>query len=206
MLELARRFGSVSSSVHAGVWDREAAMGTELYGQTLGIVGLGDIGVRLAKRAQAFGMRLLAHDPAVHASTFAVQDYGVTLCNLDKLLNEADFVSLHVPLLDSTRHLLNKERLEQMKPSAYLINTARGGLVDESALARALQEGKLAGAALDVREQEPPPQPDPLSGLKNLILTPHIAGVTEASLERAALHVSEDVLRVLRGERPISPV
>ena len=126
MLESSRRFASVSESVHEGVWDRGAAMGTELYGKTLGIVGLGDIGSRLAKRAHAFGMKVLANDPVVHESTFGVQEYGVDRVTLEALLQNSDFVSLHAPLLPSTRGLINAETLRKMKPTALLINTAQG--------------------------------------------------------------------------------
>lgn len=204
MLDLSRRFSSISATVHGGVWDRQGAIGAELYSKTLGIVGLGDIGSRLAKRAAAFGMNLLASDPVVHDNSFAVQEYGLELVELSELLERADFVSLHAPLLPSTKHLINAETLASLKPTAYLINTARGGLVDEHALAAALRQGKLAGAALDVREDEPPGDDDPLRGLENVLLTPHIAGVTEASNRRVCLHVANDVLRVLNGAAPLS--
>lgn len=206
MLDLSRRFSRLSTAVHGGVWDRQAAIGAELYDKTLGIVGLGDIGSRLAKRAAAFGMKLLASDPVVHDNSFAVQEYGLELLELRELLERADFVSLHAPLLPSTQHLINAETLASFKPSAYLVNTARGGLVDELALADALKQGKLAGAALDVRENEPPGEGDPLRGLDNVLLTPHIAGVTEASNRRVCMHVANDVLRVLNGSAPLSRV
>jgi D-3-phosphoglycerate dehydrogenase/(S)-sulfolactate dehydrogenase len=206
MLELSRRFGEASTRLHTGEWNRQAAIGSELYGKTLGIVGLGDIGARLARRAGAFGMRLLASDPVAHGSSYAVQEYDVELTGLNALLEEADFVSLHLPLLPSTRGLIGREALAKMRAHAFLINTARGGLIDETALAEALRERRLAGAAIDVRENEPPGESDPLRGLPNAILTPHIAGVTHESNHRASLHVARDVLRVLAGERPISPV
>ena len=203
MLELSRRFCQVSAELHGGAWNRQAAIGTELYGKTLGIVGLGDIGSRLARRAHAFGMNVIAHDPVVHENAFAPQEYGVGLLELSEVL-QSDFISLHAPLLPSTRHLINAETLGQMKPSAYLINTARGGLVDEHALANGLRSGKLAGAALDVRESEPPGEDDPLRGLDNIILTPHVAGVTRESNARVSFHVVEDVVRVLNGNAPLS--
>ncbi len=206
MLELSRRFAETSRRLHAGAWDRQAAIGRELCGKTLGIVGLGDIGARLARRAGAFGMRLIASDPVAHGSSYAVQEYDVELTELDALLKEADFVSLHLPLLPSTRGLIGPEALAKMPSHAFLINTARGGLVDESALAEALRERRIAGAAIDVRESEPPDESDPLRGLPNVILTPHIAGVTHESNYRASLHVARDVLRVLAGEAPLSPV
>ncbi len=205
MLQLNRRFAGTSTKLHGGLWDRRTAIGQELFGKTLGIVGLGDIGSRLAKRAAAFGMRILASDPIVHQSSFAVQEYGVELLGLEQLLAQSDFVSLHAPLLSSTRHLLNAESLALMKTSAVLINTARGGLVQEADLAAALKNKTLAAAVLDVRQQEPP-EDDPLRGLDNVILTPHIAGVTQESNRRASLHVASDVLRVLKGQRPLSLV
>lgn len=206
MLEASRRFAAISGRLHQGEWDRQAAIGRELYGKVLGIVGLGDIGGRLAKRALALGMRVLATDPVIHDSTFAVQEYQVGRTDLATLLRESDFVSLHAPLLPSTRHLINAETLALMKPGAYLINTARGGLIDEAALAEALKQGKLAGAALDVRQHEPPGENDPLRGLPNVLLTPHIAGVTVEANQRASLHIAQDILRVLSGERPLSLV
>ena len=204
MLEFSRAFARASAALHQGRWDRQAAIGTELYGKTLGIVGLGDIGGRLARRARAFEMNVLASDPVAHASSFAVQEYGLELTDLGTLLERADFVSLHAPLLPSTKNMMDAAALARMKPGSFLINTARGGLVDEAALADALQSGRLAGAALDVRVKEPPGENDPLRGLDNLILTPHVAGVTEESNRRASLHVAEDVRRVLTGQKPLS--
>ena len=206
MLTFSRAFTRVSAELHGGLWDRQSAIGSELYDKTLGIVGLGDIGSRLAKRAGAFGMRVLASDPVVHESSFAVQEYGVELVDLENLLERADFVSLHAPLLPSTENMIDSRALARMKPTAFLINTARGGLVDEGALADALRNGRLAGAALDVRVKEPPGETDPLRGLDNVILTPHIAGVTEESNRRASLYVAEDVRRVLAGQKPLSEV
>ncbi|MEM7736104.1 MAG: hydroxyacid dehydrogenase [Deinococcota bacterium] len=206
MLELSRRFSYNTSKVQAGHWDRQGGRGIEVLGKTLGIIGLGDIGTRLAKRAQAFGMTVIAHDPVLHASSFAVQEYGILLHSLEDVLARSDYLSLHAPLLPSTKHLINAQTLEMMKPSGILINTSRGGLVDERALAQALADGKLSGAALDVREQEPPTQPDPLAEFDNVILTPHVAGVTFEASRRTSMHVVEDVLRVLNGERPMSPV
>ncbi|CAN5767687.1 hypothetical protein BH23DEI1_BH23DEI1_10060 [soil metagenome] len=201
MLAHARRFAAASEHVHAGGWDRQAFMGRELHGRTLGIVGLGDIGARLARRARAFGMRVLASDPAVHDASAAVQEYDVELVDLDTLLAGSDVVSLHAPLVAATRNLVGAEALERMRPTALLVNTARGGLVDEAALARALRAGTIGGAVLDVRATEPPGRDDALAGCPNLILTPHVAGVTIDSNTRASHHAVDEVLRVLRGER-----
>lgn len=206
MLALSRRFAANTASVQAGQWDRQGGRGIELLEKTLGIVGLGDIGSRLAKRAQAFGMSVIAFDPALHGSSFAVQEYGVPLVSLEQLLAQSHYVSLHAPLLPSTQHLINANTLAQMRAGSYLVNTSRGGLIDESALADAVRAGNLAGAALDVREQEPPAQPDPLARLDNVILTPHVAGVTLEASRRTSLHVAEDVLRVLAGHKPVSAI
>jgi len=206
ILEFARGFARASASLHRGEWDRQGAIGGEIFGKTLGIVGLGDIGTRLAHRGQAFGMSVLATDPAIHGSTLGVQEFGVARVELGELLEASDFVSLHAPLTDGTRDLVNASTLARMKPSAFLVNTARGGLVDEEALADALRNGRLAGAALDVRVNEPPGEDDPLRGLANVILTPHVAGVTRESMRRASLHVAHDVLRALDGARPMSVV
>ena len=206
ILESSRRFARASASLHRGEWDRQGAIGGEIFGKTLGIVGLGDIGTRLARRAQVFGMKVLASDPAVHDSSLGVQEFAVARVELDELLQASDFVSLHAPLVDGTRDLVNAGTLARMKPSAFLVNTARGGLVDEAALADALRNGRLAGAALDVRREEPPGENDLLRDLPNVILTPHVAGVTRESMRRASLHVAKDVLRALDGERPMSVV
>lgn len=204
MLLSARRFVGVAAETRQGQWNRFAAVGTELRGKHLGIIGLGDIGSRLARRAQAFGMTVLAHDPALHPDHFALQEFGVFLADLESVLQTSDFISLHAPLTPATRHLLGARTLELVKPGATLINTARGGLIDEQALVAALQRGRLAGAVLDVREQEPPEEDDPLRELPNVILTPHVAGVTEESNRRTSFRVVRDVLRVLLGTPPLS--
>lgn len=206
MFAAARRLAEATADTRAGGWDRQRFTGGELYGKTLGIVGLGDIGGRLARRAQAFGMQTIAADPQVNASSLVVAEFGVRLVTLDELLAAADFVSLHIPLVPATRQLINAERLAMMKPGAWLINTARGGVVDEAALAAALRAGRPGGAALDVRASEPPGANDPLAELPNVILTPHVAGITAEANRRTATMVVDDVLRVLRGERPLNPV
>ena len=204
ILELSRSFPKFSAMVHGGTWDRQAFMGSEVSGKTLGIVGLGDIGGRTARRAAAFGMRVLANDPFLNDSSAAVGENGVELTTLADLLARSDFVSLHAPLVDGTRRLMNAETLSRMKPGAYLINTARGGLVDEAALVNALASGALAGAVLDVRDPEPPGPDDPMRGLENVMLTPHIAGVSFEANRRVSMHVASDVLNVLAGDAPVS--
>jgi D-3-phosphoglycerate dehydrogenase len=206
LIHLWRRFGGVSEHVRAGGWDRQAWMGHELFERTLGLIGVGDIGSRVARRARSFGLTLLAHDPRVHDASFAAQEIGVELVTMAEVLERSDAVSLHVPLLPETRHLIDGSALARMRRGALLINTARGGLVDESALAEALVSGQIGGAALDVREQEPPGADDPLRAAPNLLLTPHIAGVTVESNARASLHISQEVLRALAGRPLLTPV
>jgi phosphoglycerate dehydrogenase-like enzyme len=159
-----------------------------------------------ALSARALGMRVVAHDPALLPTHWTALDFDAELQPLDDLLTSADFVSLHLPRTAATRHLMNYDRLQRMKPTAYLINTARGGIVDETALARVLREGRLAGCALDVREEEPPASPDPLAGNDRVLLTPHIAGLTTEATRRTSVLVAEDVVRVLTGQEPRAAV
>jgi D-3-phosphoglycerate dehydrogenase/(S)-sulfolactate dehydrogenase len=168
--------------------------------KTLGIVGLGTIGKEVAQRARAFKMRILAYD-LVQDRPFA-EAAGVAYVPLADLLRQSDFVSIHCFLNDFTRHLINAERLALMKPTAYLVNTARGGLVDTEALCRALQEKRLAGAGLDVVEEEPLPADSALRAFDNVYLTPHAAGSTADARERSGTTAAENLIRALRGERP----
>ena len=181
---------------------RHTLRGVELAGRTLGIVGCGRIGARLAQMARAaFDMRILAFDPYLDPDRAAA--LGIELVSgLPALLRLADVVSVHTPLTPATVGLIGADELALMKPSAYLINTSRGGVIDEPALATALRAGQLAGAGLDVLEQEPPPPDHPLLTLENVILTPHSATQTEEALRRTSEHVSAGVLAVLRGQRP----
>ncbi len=181
---------------------RHTLRGVELAGRTLGIVGCGRIGARLAHMARAaFDMCVLGFDPYLDAARAAA--LGIELVtDLPALLRPADVVSVHTPLTPATVGLLGADELAMMKPSAYLINTSRGGVIDEPALAAALRAGQLAGAGLDVLEQEPPPPDHPLLTLENVILTPHSATQTEEALRRTSEHVSAGVLAVLRGQRP----
>src|SRR5689334_2712227 len=171
IMALARRLPRAHASLQSGKWERSAFLGFEVRGKTLGLVGLGRIGTEVARRARGLEMNVLAYDPVV--STDRAAQLGVTLATLDEVLAQSDFVSLHVPLIDATRNLINAERLAQMRPTAYLINAARGGIVDEAALADALERHVIGGAALDVFEQEPPVG-SPLLGHANLIATPHL--------------------------------
>ena len=197
MLALARNVPEAHRSMKEGRWDRSAFMGIEVRNKTLGIVGLGRVGSEVARRAQSFGMRLLAYDP------FVAPDYarvlGVELLPLKKLLAQSDFVTLHTPLTDSTSHLIGAQELSLIKPGARLINVARGELVDESALLQALEDGKLAGVALDVFAQEPPGD-TPLLNHPKVVATPHLGASTEEAQREVAVETAEQVLMVLRGE------
>jgi D-3-phosphoglycerate dehydrogenase len=174
-------------------------MGTEINGKTLGVVGLGRIGFLTALRARALGMHIIAHDNFISPDAVAVSESRAELVSLEELLRRSDFVSCHAPLTPATRHLFNYGRFAQMKPTAYFLNLARGEIVHEADLARALADRRLAGAALDVREQEPAPA-SPLNGLENVILTPHIAAFTREGQLRVVSALCADVAAVLRGE------
>ncbi|MBS0305818.1 MAG: hydroxyacid dehydrogenase [Proteobacteria bacterium] len=193
MLLLRGAFFS-SAEVAAGHWPRQRlSQGRETAGKTMGLIGFGDIGRTTARLAQALGMRVLAHDPVLAHDAPVWAQSGVTPCTLESLLAEADVVSLHVPLTNATRGLVDGAHLARMKAGAVLVNTARGGVVDEEALATALRAGRLAGAALDVFAVEPVRAGSALAGVPNLILTPHIGGVTRESNERVSALVAERV-------------
>jgi D-3-phosphoglycerate dehydrogenase len=172
--------------------------------KTLGLVGFGAIGQRVARRARAFGLTVLATSP--HLTDALAEDHGVQRADLPALLSRSDFVSLHLPAGPATRHLIDGAALARMQPTAWLINTARGSLVDEPALARALRNGQLAGAALDVRATEPPTAPDPLADCPNLILTPHAAYYSTASLVELRQRAARNVAAVLTGDPPPNPI
>jgi (S)-sulfolactate dehydrogenase len=188
-----------SDEVAAGAWPRERLMGREVHGKVLGLVGFGAIARETAVRASALGMAVIAHDPFVRDDDPAWARLGARPVGLDALLAGADAVSLHVPLTDDTRNLIDGRRLAAMKPGAVVVNAARGGVVDEAALAAALKAGSLAGAALDVFAAEPLKAGSPLAGCPNLILTPHIAGVTAESNVRVSSVTAANVRRVLSG-------
>jgi len=193
---LARRVPAADASVRRGEWKRGAFMGQELRGRTLGIVGLGRIGLSVADRARAMEMELLGHDPFVTEE--AAAQHGVRLVSLDELLARADAVTLHVPLSHATRGLIGQHELDRMKPGAVLVNVARGGVVDEQALAEALRAGRLAGAAVDVFENEPPTG-SPLLDAPATVLTPHLGASTEEAQARVAMETVQQVLDVLDG-------
>lgn len=184
----------------AGKWPRTRLIGSEASDKLLGLIGFGAIAREVARRARALGMRVIAYDPHVAAQDPAWQELEVLSRPLPELLEQADAVSLHVPLSEETRNLIDRDALARMKPEAVLINAARGGVLDERALADALRAGKIAGALLDVFETEPLPARSHLGGVPNLILTPHIAGVTKESNARVSAMVADGVRRVLEGK------
>lgn len=200
ILALARDLVRANAEIDAGRWERGGLVGCELQGKTLGIVGLGRVGRRLARHAAGFDMRVWACDPYLDEATVAAR--GAHKADLGPLLHESDFVSLHLPLEPATRHLIGAAELASMKETAFLVNAARGGLVDEEALYEALVSHRLAGAALDVFDIEPLPGGHPLAKLDTVCHTPHIAGQTDESLRRMSQQVGRNILTVLQGGRP----
>ena len=181
-------------------WGPQILLGQDIHGACLGIVGLGAIGLEVAKRARGFGMRILYHDHRRRPRE--ERRYDLIHTELDQLLREADFVSLHVPLTNETRHLIGERELSLMKPTAILVNTARGPVVDQRALYRFLKERRIAAAALDVTEVEPIPMDDPLLTLDNVIIAPHIGSASVVTRTRMASVAADNLLAALRGEEP----
>lgn len=205
LLACARRVTLLAGRVGAGRWEaKDAAPMHRLRGQVLGLVGFGKIPRRFAEKARPLGLDVIAYDPYVSAEEMDAQ--GVRKVDLDPLLAGSDFVSVHAPLGPQTRGLIDAARLRAMKRTAYLINTARGPLVLESALVRALESGWIAGAALDVVEHEPPAPDHPLRRLENAILTPHVAFYSEESVQELQRKATDEVVRALSGQPPRSPV
>ena len=197
MLSLARNIARADREIRKGNWLKKELMGSELRGKYLGIVGLGNIGKRLGRIARALNMNIIGYDVVPIDEEFS-KEVGLMKTDLDTLLQSSDYVSLHVPLLDSTYHLINAEKLSTMKKTACVINTSRGGVVDEEALYDALKNGKLGGAALDVFEKEPATD-NPLVTLPNVILTPHIGAQTKEAQSLAANVIAEKIIQILRG-------
>ncbi len=199
ILSLARRIPFAHSSLKANKWEKKKFLGIEIRGKTLGVIGLGRIGSQVAKKAKAFEMEVIAYDPYVtekHAKNLTVK-----IVSLDELLSKSDFITLHIPLTDKTKGLIGKKEIQKMKDGAYLINCARGGIVDEKALYEGLKSGKLAGAALDVFEKEPPID-NPLLTLDNIVVTPHLGASTQEAQIFASVVACREVLKVLRNEPP----
>lgn len=186
-----------TQAVAQGKWPRNQLIGREVEGTTLGLVGFGNIARHVARRALALGMHVIAYDAYLTPHHPAWADHGVTPGTLEDVLGKSDVISLHVPLTEGTRHLINAEAIERMKPGAIVINTARGGVLDDVAVAGALREGRLGGAMVDVFPVEPLPADNPYVDVPNLILTPHIAGVTNESNVRVSAVTAENVRRIL---------
>jgi D-3-phosphoglycerate dehydrogenase / 2-oxoglutarate reductase len=205
MLSLVRHTHAANRAVREGRWgDYMQYFGTEMAGKTLGIVGMGNIGTRVALRARAFEMSFVVHDPYIPESH--VTALGGRLTGLEDLLRVADFVTVHCPLTDETRGLIGEKQLALMKPSAYVINAARGGIIDEIALYEALKSKQLAGAAIDVMETEPPDREHPLFEIENALFSAHLGAGTAEATKRGEWGAAEEVIRVLEGKRPKNPV
>jgi len=197
MLSMAREIPRADREIRNGNWIKKELMGSELKGKYLGIVGLGNIGKRLGRLARALNMNIIGYDVVPIDDEFS-KEVGLMKADLDTLLSSADYVSFHVPLLDSTHHMINAEKLKMMKNTTRIINTARGGVIDEEALYNALKDGSLAGAALDVFEAEPATG-NKLTTLPNFIATPHMGAQTKEAQLLAANVIAEKIIQVLRG-------
>jgi D-3-phosphoglycerate dehydrogenase len=194
LLAVARRIPAADAAVRAGEWTRARTVGVELRGRTLGIIGLGRIGLAVADRARAFGMRLVGFDP--YATPEVAAAHAIEVLALASLLERADVVTVHVPLTDETTHLLDQAALARLKPGAIVLNLARGGIVDEAALAEGLRTGRLGGAGIDVYEHEPPAD-SPLLSSPNVVLTPHIAASTSEAQVAVGVEIAQRVIAAL---------
>jgi D-3-phosphoglycerate dehydrogenase len=197
MMALARNIPQACATLKAGKWDRKSFQGVELYNKTLGIIGTGRIGGEVARRAVAFGMRVLAYDPYLTISR--AKALQVEMVELDEIFTQADFITVHTPLTDQTRGIVNKAAFEKMKKGVRIINCARGGLVNEADLVEAVQSGKVAGAAFDVFETEPLPADSPLLKLPNVVVTPHLGASTSEAQESVGIEIAQAIAEVLAG-------
>jgi D-3-phosphoglycerate dehydrogenase len=195
LLALARKVPAADRSMKAGEWDRKSFSGFELYGKTLGLVGAGRIGGQVAKRARAFGMHVIVYDPYLHVER--ARELDVQLGSLEDVLKSADVLSVHVPLTESTAGLIGEKQLAMMKNGSLLLNVARGGVVNEAALLEALESKHLAGAALDVYEEEPLPKDSPLRALPNVVMTPHLGASTAEAQQNVAIEIAAAVRAAL---------
>ncbi len=200
MLALSRHIATADASIRGGAWEKKKFKGVELSGRTLGLLGVGRIGARVAELAKAFGMRVVAYDPYVTADR--ARELGVDKVDTPiEVVAISDFVSVHTPLTPETKHLVNAELLAKFKQGAVVLNVARGGIIDEAALYDAIKSGHIGGAGLDVFETEPL-KDSPLKELPNVVFTPHVGASTDEAQEKAGLMVAEQVLKVLNGEKP----
>lgn len=203
LLALERHIAAATRSVSDGEWKRSHFMGHQLWGKTLGVIGVGRIGVEVIKRAQVFGMKVLGFDPFL--TTARATQLNIEAVSIEEILTRADAITLHVPLTKETKNLINAESIATMKDGALVVNCSRGGIIDEDALYNALKSGKLGGAGLDVYQTEPPSE-SPLRELQNVVLTPHIGASTEEAQTEVAVDVSRQIVEVLRGRPPKAAV
>ncbi|PKO15362.1 phosphoglycerate dehydrogenase [candidate division BRC1 bacterium HGW-BRC1-1] len=198
LTSLARNIPQANASMHEGKWDKKKYVGVELHNKVLGIIGMGRIGGEVARRAQAYGMQIMAYDPFI--SQEVVKRLGITQATVDEIAAKADFITVHSPLNDATRGIVGAKQFEMMKPGVRVINCARGGIIDEEALLEAVKSGKVAGAALDVFTQEPLATDSPFRGFDNVILTPHLGASTSEAQEGVAKEVAEQIVDALSGK------
>ena len=198
LMSLARNIPRANDSLKKGEWERKKFTGVELYDKTLGVIGLGRIGTEVAKRAQSFGMKIVAYDPYLRAEK--AMQLGVEALSLEDLLKVSDFVTLHMPLQADNKYILGEKEIEKMKKGARIVNCARGGLIDEKALLKAIESGKIAGAALDVFEAEPPPKDSALIKLPQVIATPHLGASTEEAQIAVAVDVAKSLIDFFNGK------
>ncbi len=199
ILALSRKIAIADSSVKNGKWEKSKFMGIELNGKILGVIGMGRIGSQVVTRSKAFGMETIVYDPYITEKT--ASDLGVTVVDFETLIKKSDVMTIHVPLTSETKHLIRREQLEMMKENAFLVNCARGGIINENDLYEALSTGKIRGAGLDVFENEPP-ENSPLLKLDNVVLTPHIAASTSEAQRDAAIIVANEIKKVFKGQSP----
>ncbi|WP_296803368.1 phosphoglycerate dehydrogenase [uncultured Methanobrevibacter sp.] len=200
LLTMARKLSIADKSVKEGKWEKKKFMGVELRNKTLGVIGMGRIGSQVVNRCKAFEMDAMAYDPYLPEEV--AKQMGVKLTDLDTVLKNADFITIHVPLTPETKHLISTEQFEIMKDSAFITNCARGGIIDEDALYDALTNNKIGGAALDVYEEEPPAEDSKLFELDNIVLTPHIAASTKEAQRDAAIIVADEIIDLFKGGTP----
>lgn len=196
ILSLSRNIAQADTSMKSGAWDRKKFMGVELYCKVLGIIGLGRIGTEVAKRALSFGMKVIASDPFLTQQK--AQDLGIELVDLKRIYSESDYMTVHVPLTDETKHMIGKKQIEMMKKTVRLINCARGGIIDEAAVLEAINSGRIAGAAFDVYEQEPP-KDSLLVKSEKVVATPHLGASTEEAQLNVAVEIAKQVVDALQG-------
>lgn len=202
ILGLSRHVAAACSKLKKGDWDRKSFTGNEVFGKTLAIIGLGRIGREVGSRMRAFGMNTIGYDPFVTPAQAA--EAGIEFLTLDQIWPKADYITLHVPVLDSTRHMLNAETLAKCKKGVRIINVARGGIIDESALLSAIQSGQCAGAGLDVYEQEPPVKGSPLIASDRVLCTPHLGASTKEAQVRVAEDVAQQIIELKNGARKVA--